>query len=92
MSAHHDDRELGEAFMQTFQDLHAVHAREPNIQQDERRLHGIEPLPQALSFCKYDGLISLVLQNVRYGGTDGRFVVYYIDRIHIRLSLMFLSV
>jgi len=79
MSAHHNHGELGAAFMQTFQDLHAVHAREPDIQQDERGLHGIEPLPQTLSIHKYYSLISLVLQNVRYSGTDGGFVVYYID-------------
>jgi hypothetical protein len=92
MSTHHDDGELGAAFMQTFKDLHAVHAREPDIQQDERGLQGVEPQPQALSIRKYDGLIPFVLQDVRYGGTDGRFVVYYIDRVHIRLCLMFLSV
>jgi hypothetical protein len=75
--------------MQTFQELHAVYAGEPDIQQDERGLQGVELLPQALRIGKCDGLIPLVLQDARYGGSDGGFVVYYANRVHIRLCLMF---
>jgi hypothetical protein len=92
VSAHHDDGKCGESVVQTLQELHAVYARQPDIQQDERGLHGIEPLPEALRIRKYDGLISLVLHDARYGGTDGSFVVYYTDRVHIRLCLMFIPV
>jgi hypothetical protein len=92
MSAHHDDREQGESGMQTFQELHTVYAWEPDIQQDERGLHGVEALPEALRIRKYDGLIPLVLQDARYRGIDGRFVVYYANRVHIRLCLMFIPV
>jgi hypothetical protein len=85
MSAHHDDGECGESPMQAFQKLQTVCAREPDIQHDERGLHGIEPLPEALRIRKYDALIPLVLQDARYYGTDGRFIVYYTDRFHITL-------
>jgi hypothetical protein len=75
--------------MEALQELHAVDAGKPDIQQDQRRLHGVEALPEALCVRKCDGLISLVLENALYCGRDGRFVVYYADRVHIRLFPMF---
>ncbi len=86
MSAHHDDGECGESAVQTFQKLQTVYPWEPEIQQDERGLHCIEPLPEALRIRKYDGRIPLIFQDVRYCGTDERFIVYYTDRVHITLD------
>jgi hypothetical protein len=85
MSAHHDNGEFREPVMQTLQELHAVYAGEPDIQQDKRWFQGIEPLPEAFRIGKGDGLIPLVLQYALYCGRDGGFVVYDTDRIHIRL-------
>ena len=48
MSAHHDDGERRKSAMQTFQELHTVHAREPDIQQ-AREGSMVSSLSQKLS-------------------------------------------
>jgi hypothetical protein len=83
MSAHHDDGKLGESGMQASQKLHPVYAGEPDIQQNEGGLHGIEPLPETFRIRKYEDLIPLGLQDALYRGSDGRYVVYDTDRIHM---------
>jgi hypothetical protein len=92
MSAHHDDRERRQAFMQTFQELHPVYARKPDVEQHERGLHGIEFQPEGLGIRKGESLVPLVLQDAGYCGSDGSFVVYYADRVHIRLCTDFTEI
>lgn len=82
MSTHHDDRELGKPVMQIPQELHAVNARKPDVQEHKRGFHGIKLLPEAFRIREYFGRIPLVLQDARDRGTDGFFVVYYADRVH----------
>jgi hypothetical protein len=78
--------------MEAFQELHAVYTGEPDVQQHERGLQGIEPLPEAFGVRKGEDFISLVLQNALDGGGDGRYVVYDTDRVHIRLYLLFVGI
>ncbi len=89
VSAHHDDGKLRGPLLEPLQELHAVHARKPHIEQDERWFYGVELLPEALGIGKDDGLVSLVLQDTLDRGADGRFVVYDADRVHRRPGPIF---
>jgi hypothetical protein len=69
--------------MELLQELHAVNAGEPDIEQYERRFYAVELLPEAFRVGKHHGLIAFVLEYAGYCGADGRFVVYYADRVHL---------